>query len=305
MTFDKEAYLESFPLLDGLDSLIIMHRDAHFSGDFKSMYEYYELEGKGCHPDITLQQIEKLQFIEKETRQNIALLLLQDTEIEKIAKVKEAYHQLAKLTDTEDSQKSPIAKMIAELILSEEEMPQEEIDALVEMDEAAIPFLIDLIKSEDFYDPLFPGYGLAPHLAAYTLGKIGSKKGIIPLFESIGKDNFQFEESALNALKTIGPKAEEFLCQIISSTHITQDHEKAAIALSHFTDSTKVIRTLIDALKNTQILKRPEICTHIILALKDVQDPSLQQAILEIAKSKEYPEILEPDFTYISQQFKK
>ena len=74
-----------------------------------------------------------------------------------------------------------------------------------------MPALIDLLRNEDFYDPLFPGYGEAPVLAAKCLGLIGDKRAIISLFEAIGEGDFFNEDIILDALHVIGNPARDFL----------------------------------------------------------------------------------------------
>ena len=52
--------------------------------------------------------------------------------------------------------------MVADLVLSEEEDPIQEIAAVVACGAKAVPSLIELLKSEDFYNPLSPATGKLP-----------------------------------------------------------------------------------------------------------------------------------------------
>ena len=74
-----------------------------------------------------------------------------------------------------------------------------------------MPALIDIITSEKFYQPLSPGYGEAPALAARCLGLIGDERAIRPLFEALGREDFFMEEAIYSALSTTGDSAKEFL----------------------------------------------------------------------------------------------
>jgi len=50
------------PLLDEIDTLILMHRDVHFSGSFTAMLEYYRNESaKGIQDEV---EIERIRFLE-------------------------------------------------------------------------------------------------------------------------------------------------------------------------------------------------------------------------------------------------
>ena len=84
----------------------------------------------------------------------------------------------------------PYARLIADLILSEEEEPTKEIEAVVAQGTSILPDLFIIIENEDFYDPLFPGYGYAPYLAIQCIGQIGDASGVIPLFQTLSRENY-------------------------------------------------------------------------------------------------------------------
>ena len=49
------------PLLDAIDLDILMHKDAHFGGNFDIMIDYYEKEGVGSMPDFETDRIIEIQ----------------------------------------------------------------------------------------------------------------------------------------------------------------------------------------------------------------------------------------------------
>ncbi len=249
-----ESEPDEFSLGDALDATILMHRDAHFGGQFPLMIEYYEKEGKGINPSIDLSRIETLSRIEESLGQNLAGQILSGADAERIAEAKEAYKILRDLYEVKNP-KSKFPILIADLILSEEEEPQKEIDAIVAEKSAIVPALMDLIRSDNFYDPLFPGYGLAPALAAKCLGLIGDKRAIIALFESIGSGDFFDDEIAFDALKAIGKPAKEFLLKVITGKPINEDNHRAALALVHFKDDPEIAEAAWNLLKNYDFKK--------------------------------------------------
>src|SRR6185437_852012 len=173
-------------------------------------------------------------------KQNLAALLLSGTDAERVSRAKKAYQDLRDLYETKPTPKGKFAILIADLILTEEEDPQAEIAALKEQKDAVVPLLIDLLRSEDFHDALFPGYGRAPALAARSLGEIGGKRALISLFESLGNEDFFDENVLLDSLKAIGDPAKEFLLKVVRGRPFNEDNENAAIGLGAFKQDSEV-----------------------------------------------------------------
>ncbi len=201
-------------------------------------------------------------------------------------------------------EKTVCPRLIADLILSEEELPQEEIDAIVAQKGVIVPYLIDLLRSEDFYNPLFPGYGQAPTLAAYCLGKIGDKRAMFSLFEAIGEANFFSEDYVLDALKQIGAPAKEFLLKVMQSEPINFDNERAAIALVRFKDDPEVAKCSFKMLLKPIVWKDPALAVHLILACEGLQDPLEQQQFTALAADPNFPKILVRDVQLVSKGFR-
>lgn len=264
-----DSSFEHFPLVDALDHEILMHRDAHFGGLFSVMIDYYQTEGKGVQPQFSLQRIEKLQQLEKELKQNLAATFLSADEIQKVADAREAYRQLRKIYEIA-SLKSPHPKLIADLILSEEQEATQEIAAIVAQGSSIVKLLIDLLKNEQFHDPLYPGYGVAPSLVVECLGQIGDKRAIICLFEAIGGDDFFADDAILKALKAIGSPAKEFLLRVVAGRPLNEDNEKAALALVAFKEE-EVAERALQLLREPDIWQDEALSTYLILSCEGLQ----------------------------------
>ena len=222
---------EDFPLVDDLDQQIAMHRDAHFSGSFDLMIEYYKGEGKGTCPELEIPRMKELAIIERESGESLSSILLDDAGRDQVAKAKAAYLKLRAIYEI----KNPITKhpqLIADLILSEEVDSVEEIETIVAEGPSIVPALINLLVDEDFLKPHFPGYGYAPAYAAICLGLLKDARAIRPLFERMSCDNSVVEESVLVALEEIGEASKVFCLKVLQSRPITYDNENAAIILA-------------------------------------------------------------------------
>lgn len=283
---------------DTVDQDILKHRDAHFGGNFKVMLDYYRNEGKGVNPVFDIQRIEDLAAEELRLGKNIAPELLGADDAEEIKKSREAYKSLRELY-TIKKPKSPFPILISNLILSEDAEPEKEINDIVQYKSAIVPFLIDILKSEDMYNPLFPGYGRAPYFAANCLGRIGDKRAIIALFESIGHGDFFDDEYALNALKAIGEPAKTFLLRVLHAKPLNEDNERAAISLIPFKDDPEVAKTCFSMLKEIDLKKDAYLATYLILACEGLKDANDRKAFETFSKQASIPRELKNDFNSI------
>jgi len=300
---DQENEYEHFPVQNAIDIAILMHREAHFSGSFEFMLEYYQTGGKGVCLDFDIPRIQELADMEKRMQQNMAAMLLTGADAEKVAKAKEAYKKLRELYEIQKlKHKYPI--LIADLILSEDELPEKEIQAIVAEKGAIVPSLIELVCAEDYYDPLFPGYGLAPTLAAKCLGLIGDKRAMISLFELIGERDVANEEVILEALKAIGEPAKAFLLKVLHGKPINQDNENAAIALIEFKDDPEVATQCFKMLKEVEIRKHPILGTYLALACEGLDKTPYKEEFLALAQDPNTPKILRQDILAIAQHWK-
>lgn len=281
---------------------ILMHRDAHFGGSFETMLQYYEEEGKGAVPEFDLRMIRQLAELEKGTGANLAVQILSGADAEKISEVRTAYKSLKVLYE-EENPKNIGPRLIADLILSEEELPEKEIEAIVKQKTLLVPLLIELVRSEKFYDPLFPGYGQAPSLAAHCLGLIGDKRAMFSLFEAIGETNFFSEDCLLDSLKHIGEPAKNFLLKVVQSEPINYDNERAAIALVRFKEDPEVASSCLKMLLKPNIWKDPVLALHLILICEGLQDLGEQKQFSALAENPAFPKSLIQDIKVIAKKF--
>jgi hypothetical protein len=218
-----------FPMFDELDTLILLHRDAHFSGSFSAMMEYYRNpDAKGILEEIELGRIAFLDNVEKKLKKNLASLLISGSDAERVAASRKAYQQLREAASKDDG-----AARIADAILSEES-----IEELVEKAPKELlqnpEFLLRFATSETFADPLFPGYGKVPLLMIHLLGKIRYEPAVPSLFSLIGRSDFDIETAALSALRQIGETAKAFALKKLPSRPLSIDNERAALVLLEF-----------------------------------------------------------------------
>lgn len=250
---------EDFPLVEEIDRDILMHRDAHFSGNFDLMQEYYENEKKGAVLDIDPQRVAELSFLEKKLGRNLAPMILQGADAEQVAKAKKMYRVLREQCE---SASSPYLKAIATLLLSEEDA---EVDAkeLAKQGPNIIPYLLELLKTELAFNPLYPGYAQAPVACALALGYLKAVEAIPELFVLIGNTNFLIESAALSALENIGEKAKEFCLKVLKSRPLTHDNERASIALACFHHDAAIDQACREQLQDPQVQKKEPLFSYL------------------------------------------
>ncbi len=286
-------------VIDTVDMEILMHRDAHFGGSFEIMLEYYSQDGVGVMPDFDIEQIEHLQKIEIEHKQNLAETYLPDAAKDSVEESKRIYHQLREVYDQKGE------KLISDLILSEEHHPEKEIQALVNQGKDSVPALIHLISSRVFYDPLYPGYGRSPIFAAKCLGKIQDERAIPPLFEALGQENFFTDEEIILALASFGNRSKSFLIKRLKQEPLSKDNEYAAIALSGFPEDDEIAAAALEVLERGATLKRPLFASYLIFACSDLTKSSLQERFIRVSKMKALSKSIQDEMMVVIKNWKK
>lgn len=295
---ESDGSFEHFPLADAIDHDILMHRDAHFGGLFSVMLDYYQKEGKGIQPEFTIERIERLKALEEQMKENLAVLFFTAQETQRVADSREAYQHLRSIYEVKKP-KNRFPQLIADLILSEDEEANEEVQAIAAEKDKIVPTLIELLGNEQFYDPLFPGYGLAPSLVVKCLGMIGDKRAIISLFEALGQGDFFADDQILKALRAIGDPAKTFLLRVAAGRPLNEDNERAAIALVAFKDDPEVAAACLDLLKNDDIQKDPCLSTYFALACAGLQDSLLREEFKALAHQPQLNTMLKEDMKSI------
>lgn len=302
---DSSSQLEEYEhigLSDEIDHKILMHRDAHFGGDFEVMLEYYDEQHVGVHPDLDLERIQYLKEVEEGLGKNLSSILLSPQEIQLVEQAKRAYASFKEVYEKSEVE-LPIAYAISNLILSEEEEPVDEIEAVVALGERIVPELIQLIKNEEYFSPLFPGYGYAPHLAAQCLGLIGSPEAVPFLFEMFSKE-LEFDEVViLEALTDIGESARDFLLNILRSRPLTSDNIHAAFALTNFVGDLTVATAALDALFDPQVQAKPLLTTYLFVHFESLRGTDQQSRVLELAKDPSLTSHLRGDLQHLLSEW--
>ncbi|MDN3504970.1 MAG: hypothetical protein P0S95_05295 [Rhabdochlamydiaceae bacterium] len=260
---DDDEFL-GIPLLDAQDLEVLMHRDAHFGGNFDVMLEYYEQKGVGVHPDFELNRIKQLKLQQDVSEDNLSELLMPMPDRQMVERSKKLYHDLRSIYEKGGEETVP--RLISDLILSEEELPQDEIDKLVVFGKESTKLLLNLIASDNFYDPLFPGYGRSPIFAAKALALIQDETSIPFLFSALGQDNFFTDEEVIKALTSFGDKSKKFLVSRLTSKPYTKENENAIIALSSLEDDLDVALTAIAILEEEQVWQHEGFVNYLIFA---------------------------------------
>lgn len=302
MEQDDDNDVEEFPIAYSIDNLILMHRDAHFGGDFEVMLDYYKKNGRGTSMEFDIERIQEVADTQHAEGKDLAPMLLSGAEAERIAQSRQQYKDLRELCESKNT-KNIVPKLIAELILSEDEELPTIIEAVVAEKTAIVPALIELLRSEDFYDPLAPGYGLAPTLAAECLGKIGDKRAIISLFEAIGSGDFFNEDIVLSALKAIGEPAKTFLLRVLHAKPLTGDNDSAAVALIVFKDDPEVSTACLNMLQELDMNKHVALATYLVLDCEGLATEQEQSELLTLAGKPTTPKNIRLDIEAVSKNW--
>lgn len=294
---------ERAELTDEIDHQILMHRDAHFGGDFKVMLTYYQDEGLGVNPEFELERIGYLAQIEEQMGENLAPHILSMPEAEAVAESRRLYEQFKEIYDNEEEEKSPFPRLLADLILTEEEEPEEEIAAIVAHGSKIVPELLDLVKSEAWYNSLYPGYGYGPAFAIECLGRIGDPAAIIPLFERLGKEMVFEEEIILVALGRIGPPAQTFLCKQLKGRPLTGDTVNAAFALTTFGNVREVSLACLEQLRDPEVRAKPLLRSYLLFNCEGLRGSPELKELETYAHDETLPSDLRDDIVQLLKEW--
>ena len=291
------------PMIDTIDMEILMHRDTHFGGNFDVMLEYYMQQGVGKMPDFEIDQIVRLQTIEKEQNENLSELYLPDAAKDQVKAAKKMYQDLR---DVYSDEKAPIESiLLSDLILSEEELPEKEIKAIVEKGKEIVPTLIYLLSSHTFYEPLNPGYGRSPIFAAKCLAEIQDERAIPVLFEALGQDNFFTDEEIIKALVSFRSQSKAFLVTRLKSEPFSNDNEYAAIALSGFTEDEDIAYASLEVLEKEETLKKPLFASYLVFACSNLTKANEQERFIAITKKEGLPKTILEEMMIVIKNWKK
>lgn len=290
------------PLIDTIDIEILMHRDIHFGRSFDVMLEYYANHGCGTMPDFSLSEIEKLKDLEKEMGQNLSDLYINEGIEEIVKRGQKLYQDLRAVYSTDNP--DPKSVLLSDLILTEEEVPKAEIEALANQGSVIVPELINLLLSHTFYDPLNPGYGRTPIFAAMTLAKIQDERAIPPLFQALGQENFFTDEEIIKALKSFGEKSKQFLIKVLKQKPYSKDNELAAIALNDFSEDPQVGSACLEELNLEETQSKPMYFSYLTINCTGLTDEKERETFILLSQKKDLPKELKDEMSFIIKSWK-
>lgn len=267
------------PILDTVDLEILMHRDVHFGGNFDVMIPYYEEDGIGVMPDFELHRIYDLKIAEEELDRDLSEAMLPEPAKAQVERAKKVYLDLRSVYEAD---KGEIPRLMSDLILSEEEYPEQEIHAIVHKGSTLVMPLIELLLADRFYDPLYPGYGRAPILAAQCLEKIQDDRAIPPLFQALGQDNFFTDESIIHALISFGEKAKIFLLKRLLQKPPSKDNERAAVALSSFPYDPDIGNAFLRVLNDKELAAAKTLALYAACGCSELVEEDLREQFIRL-----------------------
>lgn len=244
------------PLLEEEDRDILLHREAHFASSFALMLEAYENETRAAVLDIDAASIRRLMHIEEKLGKNLAPIILQADDAKKIAQVRKMYKLLR---DASGAELGPISDMI----LSEDEDFEAIAKKTAEFGPFLIPALRTIIENDILYDPLWPGYGQAPCIAAITLGLLQAASSIPSLFSMLQNDSFDVQNASLRALTMMQDESEKFCLAQLKSRPISRNNELAALALCSFTPDDEIINAVNSELQSIDVQKHKNLTAYL------------------------------------------
>ncbi len=267
------------PLLDAVDLDILMHKDAHFSGNFDIMIDYYENEGVGAMPDFELDRIKELQSIEQSLGQSLSKTLLPLPAIQLVEKSKKLYQTLKSAYETPEA---VLPAAISDLILSEEEYPEKEIEAISTFGSKALDPMIQILENPDYYDPLFPGYGRLPIFAAIVLEQLQDPKAIPHLFSALGQENFFTDDAIIKALVSFGNDSKQFLLKRLTQEPFTKENVYAITALTTLDDDEEVAKIALSLLERKEVQRNENFLRYLIFACSGLKHETDRLLFTEI-----------------------
>lgn len=283
---------KSVPMIDTLDIDIILHRDIHFGKNFDIMLDYYLEKGVGAMSDFPIDRIQQLQKMEKALNKSLSSYLPSAVD-DLAARAKTLYTNLREIYATHE--KTEVAVLISDLILSESEFPTSEINALIAKGRDAVDALIYIIRTIDFYDPLFPGYGRAPIFAAHCLAKIGDARAIPPLFEALGQENFFTDDAIISALAEFGDKSKDFLINRVQQKPYNKDNIHAVITLTSFPDDPTIAETCLKILQDPDSRQKDSFANYLLFGCSGLTQQKDRSIFKELQKCTDFSAMLKSD----------
>lgn len=280
------------PLLNTLDLEILMHKDAHFGGNFDVMIDYYENDGVGVQEEFDIERLHELKAYDKEG--HLSNEVLPEMAKSDVIVSKDLY---TKFRDCYEKDYE-LPKKVADLVLSEEISPISEIEALAKFKKDAIRPLTEILLQDHFYNTLNPGYGRAPINAALCLKQINDPEAIPFLFNALGK-SFIADEAILNTLISLGDDAENFLADRLKSSPYTKDNYTAAMALASFPVSDETAALALSELNKKETYKHESYASYLVCICEGLENDDDRQRFIELSQSEKVNKNLKAEMKII------
>lgn len=269
------------PFLNAIDLDILMHKDAHFGSNFSIMIDYYKEDGVGVMPDFELERLEELATLEKSLGTSLSKDLLPPQAVEQVERSRKMYQDLRKVYESGDQS---LAAKISDLILTEKEFPEEEIENILKFGKDCFDALIHLVTSVDFYDPLFPGYGRTPIFAAIALEKLQDKRALPYLFSALGQENFFTDDAIIRAIISFKEEGKAFLLKRLVQEPISKENVHAIMALTTLEDDEDVAKLSLTLLEKESVRKNENFMRYLIFASSGLKHESDRMRFVELKK---------------------
>ncbi|MCH9621847.1 MAG: hypothetical protein S4CHLAM20_12750 [Chlamydiia bacterium] len=272
--------MEDHPLLNTIDLEILMHKDAHFGGSFETMIDYYEQDGVGVQEEFDIDRIKELQAFDKEG--HLSNEVLPEMAKSEVIFSKDLYTKFKNCYEQEDE---ILPHKIADLILSEEYHPEEEIKELAKFEDQAVKPLSEILLQDYFYNTLNPGYGRAPINAALCLKDLKNPDVVPFLFQALGK-SFVVDEAILEAITSLGSHAEQFLADRLKAAPYTNDNYIAAMALASFPISDETAKLALYQLGKKETFKHESFVSYLICICEGLETEEDRNSFIQLSKSQ-------------------
>lgn len=272
---------DAFQVIDEEDRDILLQREAHFGGSFVAMEEYYQNpERIGVVEALSPNRIAFLADVERRLGQNIAPKILSGRDAEHIARAKKTYDMIAELSHNDVQNEMPSSlKLFLRLINDEGELNSDEF-ALSDMEKNALlrdpKPLLQLASSDEFRDPLFPGFGKAPLRALQALAKSCVQEALPLFFRLLATAQEEEEEELLGLIPQFGEAGFEYARRTFLQRPVTPFHEKLILLLVKFmpTHENEMKMLLLQELESQELYSFPSVLQWVIVGLSDLDEGS-------------------------------
>ena len=296
--------VEVLSLKNHLDCEMLMHRDSHFGGRFAEMIAYYQREGRGIQLEFPIERLARLARLQEKLGIDLSQLLLNPLQVTRVRTAQDAYQSLRELAAKREL-RGTAKHTLALLILADREEPTDQLKAVVGLGGHVVEELIELLGARRYHDPLYPGFGLAPELAAKCLGSISDARAIPALFAQLGNVGFFTEDVVLEALRNIGQPSRDYLLEKLQREPIGEENQQAAHALIHFRSDFEVAATSFRLLIDERVRDHPSLANFLVMICEGLAGTSLAASFQRLQHDESVPQLVRHDVKEVIQTWQR